>query len=147
MYLVYAKLLWISCYLFRPWRSYVLITRHMASVWLFGHICILTYVHADGRKFIHLCETFIWCVVSYIYACDSIYHARLGTDIYDAFIMWCNILFRLRPPRIVRGWRGWFILSREGASAHDIIFWPWISIYYAIYFNLNARIIIHGCDH
>ena len=34
-------------------------------------------------------------------------------------------------------WLTWLIIvSREGASAHDIVFWPWISIYDAIQFDL-----------
>ena len=52
----------------------------MATVRLFGHICILTYVHADGRKFIHLCDKHLFDALYHIYACDSLYHARLWIE-------------------------------------------------------------------
>ena len=45
----------------------------MASVWLFGHVCILTYVHADGRKFIHLCDKHLF---------DALYHIYMHVNDY-----------------------------------------------------------------
>jgi hypothetical protein len=60
-------------------------------------------------------------------------HGLACFDIYDALIMCCNILFggNAAPDWPWLTWLSYFI-KREGANAHDSVFWPWISIYDAI---------------